>query len=69
MVYFDKIIIGMTFEDAQNYVGKYKIEMRDIVLRVVKRDGMYVLKTDDIRHYRLNVNVLHGLVVKVKGFY
>ncbi len=55
-----KDIIGMTEEEAQSYT-----ELRYFEFRVLTRDGKPVMKTDDIRHNRINVSIMDGIVTSI----
>ena len=51
-------VVGMTKTDAIEY-----IEAKEIIVRIAMEDGEYFALTEDYSDSRLNLEIIHGLIV------
>lgn len=51
-------VVGMTLESAESYA-----KLRDMQVRVYRRDGHYLICTRDYRRTRINVALADNVVV------
>lgn len=56
-------VVGMEFNSARDYLLQF-----GIMLRTVKRDGVDLLVSEDMRLARLNVETENGKIVRVYNF-
>ncbi len=62
-------IVGLTLEDARNYVSKIRFDKDGFYsLRVVKNDDKNCMVTHDFCVDRVNVEVVDGVVTHVSNF-